>query len=139
MGYDIHITRKKNWYDEDGPSISVEEWAEFVNADPEMRLDGYAQTQLPDGQSLRIEREGLSVWVGYSGNDEDGNMAWFLFSNDGVVVKNPDEEILKKMVSIADVLGAKVQGDDGELYGMDGVIRTENSKGEKRPWWKFWA
>jgi hypothetical protein len=36
------------------------------------------------------------------------------------VVKNPDTEILKKMWLIAQSLGAKVQGDDGETYGEDG-------------------
>jgi hypothetical protein len=60
-----------------------------------------------------------------------------------VVVKNPDQEILKKMWSIADSLSAKVQGDEGELYGADGCsidiapIRTDVIY-LKKPWWKLW-
>jgi hypothetical protein len=33
-----------------------------------------------------------------------------------IVVKNPDEILLKKMREIARVLGARVQGDDCEYY-----------------------
>ena len=38
MGYDLHITRKRNWggfEDEQGPEISFDEWIAVVNADRE--------------------------------------------------------------------------------------------------------
>ena len=60
MGYDVHITRRQNWSDPSGPVISLAEWVAVVESDPEMRLDGYAETRVPDGV-LRIEREGLAV------------------------------------------------------------------------------
>jgi hypothetical protein len=47
-------------------------------------------------------------------------MAWFLYRKGYVTVKNPDEEILRKMWSIAQDLSAKVQGDDGEIYDSSG-------------------
>jgi hypothetical protein len=37
-----------------------------------------------------------------------------------VTVKNPDVSILGKMYQIAASLDAKVQGDDGEVYGPSG-------------------
>lgn len=49
-------------------------------------------------------------------------MAWFNFDRGDVVVKNPDAEILAKMWAIAQKLGARVQGDDGELYGANGNV-----------------
>ncbi len=75
MGYDIHITRKAEWFDEQGNDITLDEWLEFVNSSSDMRLDGYAQAQTPNG-TLRVESEGLSVWLGYSKNDKNGSMAW---------------------------------------------------------------
>ena len=45
MGYDVHITKRQNWFDKGGPEISVTEWATAVAADPEMPLDGYAEGQ----------------------------------------------------------------------------------------------
>lgn len=122
MGYDVHITRKENWFDEDGPAIDIAEWKALVDADPEMRLDGYASAVVGNGSVLRLERDGLSVWTAYAGHGVDGNMAWFDFRQGNVVVKNPDDAILGKMWRLAQQLGAKVQGDDGELYGADGRV-----------------
>ena len=145
MGYDVHITRKQEWFSEDGDEITLEEWKGYVASDREMRLDGFAETKTDDGV-LRTENEGLSVWVAYSRNGIEGNMAWFDYSRGNIVVKNPDEEVLKKMFTISKALNAKVQGDDGETYDEKGQpihqdaetqeknTRTVNSK----KWWQFW-
>jgi len=120
MGYEIHVTRKENWFDEDGPAISIEEWSKLVASDSEMRMDGFAEATTPDGSTLRVENDGLAVWMAYSGHDESGNMAWFRFGGGNIIVKNPDMEILKKTWQIAQQLSAKVQGDDCELYDKNG-------------------
>jgi hypothetical protein len=120
MGYDVHITRKLDWSDPEGPEISLAEWLAVVAADPEMRLDGCAETRLQDGSVFRTVQEGLAVWTAYSQHDASGNNAWFLYRKGYVTVKNPDEEILRKMWSIAQDLSAKVQGDDGEIYDSSG-------------------
>jgi hypothetical protein len=127
MCYDVHITRKLDWSDPEGPEISLAEWLAVVAADPEMRLDGCAETRMQDGSVFRTVQEGLSVWTTYSQHDESGNMAWFLYRKGYVTVKNPDEEILRKMWSIAQDLSAKVQGDDGEIYDSSG---NENDRQE---------
>lgn len=120
MGYDIHITRKQDWF-EDDPQISSEEWRAYIASDADMRLDGYAEASTPDG-TLRYENNGLAVWTGYSRHCLGGNMAWFDFRNGDIVVRNPDPEILKKMWHVAQALKAKVQGDEGETYGGDGEV-----------------
>jgi tetratricopeptide (TPR) repeat protein len=128
MGYDVHITRKENWWDDSGPEISLDEWIAVVTGDKDMRLDGYAEAQLGNGSALRYERDGLSVWTAYSGHGKDGNMAWFDLRRGCVIVKNPDPEILQKMWSLAQVLSAKVQGDGGEFYDTSGM-RIDNKRG----------
>ncbi|MFL9858840.1 hypothetical protein PQR72_24430 [Paraburkholderia madseniana] len=121
MGYDVHITRKENWFD-DGPEIGLQEWKTFIDTDDEMRLDGYAEAKLPGGHALRVDSDGLAVWTAFRGNTDGGNMAWFDYRSGNVVVKNPDVAILNKMWQIAQKLGARVQGDDCEIYGSDGSI-----------------
>jgi hypothetical protein len=138
MGYDVHITRRHDWSDPKGPEISLEEWLAFVAADPEMRLDGRAETRLQDGSVFRTERRGLSVWTAYSLHDDSGNMAWFLYSHGRVIVKNPDEEILRKMWSIAQALSAKVQGDDSEVYDSSARASYPDTDFAGKPWWRFW-
>jgi len=122
MGYDVHITRKGNWFDESGPKIGIDEWKALVLSDPDMRLDGYASAVVGDGSVLRVDSEGLAVWTTYAGTGVGGNMAWFDFRQGNVVVKNPDGAILGKMWQLARKLDAKVQGDECEVYGADGNV-----------------
>ena len=141
MGYDLHITRKENWFDA-SPGFSLEDWLAYVESDPELRHDGFAEAALNGGDTLRIERKGLCVWTAYSGGEQGNDVCWLAWSeSDNIDVKNPDPEIRRKMWSIAERLGARVQGDDGEFYGPDGEpvaeIASASSTAE-RPWWRFW-
>ena len=141
MGYDVHITRKEDWFDEDGPAIGIDEWLSLVNQDSEMRLDGCAEARTAEGPVLRIDSPGLAVWTRYSGHEEDGNKAWFDYHDGLITVKNPDQEILSKMGLLAQQLSATVQGDEGERYDQNGlVISAAESTAVKvsKPWWKFW-
>jgi hypothetical protein len=123
MGYDVHITRKKNWCDQDGPEIPLAEWTSIERSDQGMRLDGYAETRLENGRILRTENEGLAVWTEYSRQGEDGNLAWFDFRSGNVVVKNPDSEILQKMWSLAQ-LSEVLRGKKGLSMAMVQSLRA---------------
>jgi hypothetical protein len=85
-----------------------------------MRLDGFAEAAARGGQIVRIRMAGLCVWTAYSQSSKEGNQAWFGLWGGNVVVKNPDLEIRRKMYAIAQRLSAKVQGNEGEIYGPDG-------------------
>lgn len=99
MGYDVHITRKKSWIDEEGPVITAEEWLQYVATDPQLRLDPASKRH---AVTLDIKSEYAEPWL-----------EWF---EGNIDTKNPDDAIRTKMVQIAAALGAKVQGDDGEIY-----------------------
>ena len=139
MGYDLHITRRKQWFD-DSPSITLDEWLNFVEEQSDIRHDGFAEATTPSGDVIRMDEAGLSVWTGYSGDGFDGNHAWFRHHNDNITVQNPDEEVRRKMYQIAQHFGGGVQGDEGEHYGSDGEPVDVELVGqrEKSPWWKFW-
>ena len=145
MGYDLHITRKENWFGA-GPSISLQDWLAYMADDPELRHDGFAEITAGNGMVVRIESEGLCVWTAYSGSERGNDVCWLAWSDDGNIdTKNPDPEIRRKMWSIARRLGARVQGDEGEFYGPDGEPVAEiasapasESPAAKRPWWRFW-
>ena len=130
MGYELHITRKENWFDEEGSlQISIDEWYQLLSDDKEMRLDGFAEATASNGETVRVESKGLSVWTKYSGNGQDGNYAWFDYSNGSIVCNNPDDEIINKMLDVAQKLNAKVQGDEGEIYerSADNKIRIRHN------------
>ena len=125
MGYDLHITRVDEWVEAETNPITLDEWRNYVENDPEMRMDGYAEAVTSQGETVRLESEGLAVWVAYSKHGEGGNMAWFLWSGGQVIVKNPDQEIIRKMVEIASMFKGQVRGDEDELYGSDGEMISD--------------
>jgi hypothetical protein len=100
MGYELHITRAPKWYYEnEGHWISAEEWLEYVERDPELRLAGY------NGKYF-------ALWSGKSEYPDP----WLDWCQGNIDSKSPDDAIIDKMVAVAKELGAKVQGDDGEVY-----------------------
>ena len=76
MGYDLHITRRENWFDE-GDDIALDEWLVVAQADPDLTVaeDGSADMRGPKEQ------------------------LWPLWWYDGVVqTKNPEVGLIAKMV-----------------------------------------
>jgi len=128
MGYDVHITRRAEWFEEEGPEITLDEWLAVIRDDPEMRLDGYAEASLPSGKVLRVDDASMAVWTAYSKHGVGGNMAWMWHSHGNVMAKNPDDEMLCKMWQLAERLSARVQGDEGELYGPDGQVASDQGE-----------
>ncbi len=112
MGYDVHVTRARDWTDGQRTPIKYDEWLKAVKGDPEMHMQGAVETTTGSGETLRYENEGLAVWTGHP----VCRKVWFDLRGGNVVVKNPDELIIEKMREISTALNAKVKGDDGEEY-----------------------
>lgn len=143
MGYNLYITRRENWFEDEAGAIAVKEWLYLVHSDPEMRLDGYAEATVGSGSVVRVDDLTMAIWVGYSKHGHSGNLAWLWHAYGNIVAKNPDQEIRRKMWLLANRLSAKLQGDDGELYGADGEpVATEAATAaafpKSKPWWRFW-
>jgi len=102
MGYEIHITRKPDWSEAEGPWIELSDWKAIIESDPELALD--ASTEHDDRVSATYR-------------DQEGALAW---DNGQIHAKNPYNPLINKMVAIARRLNAEVQGDDGEVYDDDG-------------------
>jgi hypothetical protein len=116
MGYEFHITRASDWTESESAPIRLDEWKVYIASHPEFRLDNFAEATTPKGETIRYDNEGLAVWIAYSRHGQEGNMAWFDHREGRIVVKNADDEILRKMREIARFFGAKVLGDEGEEY-----------------------
>jgi hypothetical protein len=117
MGYDLHITRASQWSDSANSPVLLQEWLAYVEIDPALQLTNNATVRSPDGHVISYDSEGLAVWTGFSGHEPEGNRkVWFDYRNGRIVVKNPNDEIIQKMKSIAVKLNSRVVGDEGESY-----------------------
>lgn len=119
MGYNVHITRKKDWADDDGPEISLQEWTALIESDTQMRLQGFFEAVNPkSGERIRVDGPGIAVWTGHSRFPS----IYFDLSRGTISVKRPDQEVFAKMACVAQQLSARVMGDEGELYDERGGI-----------------
>jgi hypothetical protein len=98
MGYDLHITRRKDWSGT-GNDITAQEWLAYVKKDPELLIS-------PENGAT------FALWNGKSEYPDP----WLDWSGGNIYTKNPDQALIDKMVAIAGDLHAVVQGDDGEIY-----------------------
>ena len=113
MGYDLHITRRKNW-SEAGRDISIEEWLAYVQKDDELSLS------LGDGP-------GFAKWSGKSKLPDP----WLDWSSGNVYTKNPDGPLVDKMLgflpmepsSDPDVITG-VAASPGTVQGTAKVVRS---------------
>jgi hypothetical protein len=130
VGYDLHIRRAEQARGSEKAPITLAEWAQYVAGAHDFRMDDHAEAALGDGQTLRIERDGIAVWTGHPESDT----VWFRYHAGAVVVSNPDEAVRRRMFEVAAALGARVQGDEGELYDAEGrAIPDENWDEHGRP------
>lgn len=112
MGCDVYITRQSNWFRAaEAKRISEVEWRSVVEADSEMWLCGFAEATSPQDGTVRYENPLLAEWLGHPHYSQ----VWFDFRDGNVVVKNPDELVVKKMKQLAHKLDAGVQGEEGEF------------------------
>jgi hypothetical protein len=98
MGYDLHITRRAHWSDT-GNDITADEWLALVETDPELQLN-------------KSNGPYFVVWRRPSSKTR----YWLMWADGQIYTKNPDDPLIGKMLMISRKLGAKVQGDDGEIY-----------------------
>ena len=109
VGYEIQIRRPAG-------DISLEGWTSVVNGDPELKLTGVAESSPPDGQALRLTSSGLTLWSGHP----EGDRVWLHWSRGEIGVKNPDPHCFAKMHALASILGATLEGEEGESYDAHG-------------------
>ncbi len=154
MGYDLTIVRQNDWSDfEEDSNITLEEWLQYVESDPELQLTNGYDSEVPGILPGEWQnRPGFCDWVGHPKADA-AIVPWFDYYLGSINTKNPDDNTIRKMIMIAKKLNGKVRGDDGEFYdesyftnggypiedtNSDETINNLKTTSNKKPWWKFW-
>ncbi len=163
MGYELHIVRQNDYQDEEEESnISLEEWLAYVETDKELELTNCYKLNIPGIETTWQNVPGFCYWITYETSDPEA-MPWFDFGSGCISAKYPDNDTIKKMITISLVLKAKVRGDDFEYYDetfftngghplverQTDIIQQDKQVdiieqdkqidyNNKKPWWKFW-
>lgn len=130
MAYQLHVTRASDWTYSDELPITAADWLKLIRTDSELVQD---------------PRHGpyFVRWAGAAGRE-----CWLEWAEGRIDSQYPDSALLKKLVAIAERLGAKVQGDGGEVYsGAEPVDEwaEENTLPftprtviitQRLPWWR---
>jgi hypothetical protein len=112
-GYDLHITRARDWTESKKTPITLKDWTEFIKSDKEFRLVEAAEAKNPKtGEVIKLKAEGMAVWT----DPKDKSECYFYYHESEISVKNPEDRVIAKMKSVAQKLKARVVGDDGEDY-----------------------
>jgi hypothetical protein len=102
MGYNLYITRAKEWSSNEGCQIGDNEWRSIVESDSSLAPDP-------------VNGPSFALWSGHPEKVE----SWFDLSEGNIYTKNPDGPTIDKMMEIARVLEATVQGEEGEIYPLE--------------------
>jgi hypothetical protein len=97
--YELHITRAAHWARNRGQEITAEEWWSLVNEDPDLVAD-------PSNGAHAVVWSRPDRRVG----------SWFDWCEGNIYTANPDHPVLGKVLGIARLLGARVEGDDGTEF-----------------------
>lgn len=105
----FYITRKQDLLDHSsGNGISLQEWTNFVENDPEMRLDNYTVVTLPSGEVYQYASPGTAVWL----NREPGatviREVMFDYAGGNILVNDADKRTLDKIRHIAFKLNTRI-------------------------------
>lgn len=112
MGYDLHVHRRENWWDEHGEDITEADLEAVAGGRTDLKQVGSLSVTNPATGETITAPGPFWLWTGHPGVVEVP-----LALRDGrVVLKGPDDEMLAFLVELAQVIGARVQGDEGEFY-----------------------
>jgi len=111
MNSKFHLTRKQDLLDHSsgsGTGISLQEWTNFVENDPEMRLDNCTTVTLPNGEVYQYASPGTAVFL----NREPGATAVkevvFDYAGGAILVNDADQRTLNKIRHIAFKLNTRI-------------------------------
>ena len=123
----------------------IREWLFNVNSDKELELTNGYNIKIGSEKEFQ-NRPGYCEWNAHPVHNEPTARPWFAYWKGIIDTKNPDAPTIRKMMQIASLLNAKVQGDEGEIYTEEYLHEMlleeeqlqSSMQQDKKPWWKFW-
>jgi hypothetical protein len=112
MSYNLFVTYKDHWSDETGKQISHKKFVDYVEANPK-DVTFY----------LDDEDKNVAIFMTEGSDDE-----WFLKWENGNIradMRIVPKEVALWMIDFAEEIGAKLTGEDGEVYTREDVDKMD--------------
>lgn len=138
MGYDFYITRKEDWSDSDGPQITLTDWTEYLFIENSLEIDRDHAAEVDPRVASGAKEATHARWLDWPGREPGVREAWVWLEAGNLIATDADTDFRRKLFLIADGLGARLMGENGEFYNSIGEVETGDVSEGKRPWWKFW-
>ncbi len=108
MSYNLFVTYKNHWSDDTGKKISHKKFVNYVESNPK-DVTFY----------LNDDDKNVAIFM-----TEDSDDEWFLKWEDGIIradMRIVPKEVALWMIDFAEEIGAKLTGEDGEVYAREDV------------------
>ncbi|MBT4729354.1 MAG: hypothetical protein HOM80_09305 [Bacteroidetes bacterium] len=107
MGYELSIQREN-----EENKITKEDWQNYIKSDHEFSAIEEFVAKIDNEHSICISTPGAGLW-----KSKEREVPFTFSEKYGwISVKNPENWIIQKMISIANKLDAVVLGEEGEKY-----------------------
>lgn len=119
MSYDIHITRGVDWGEEENP-VTLEEVRNIMHVLPQnFRIEesDTISIKTPSGQNMTMK---VGPYLEYTGENDDKTCVIFTKGTSPSFRYQSDRQLLA-MCSVAKAVGAKLMGDEGEVYDREQI------------------
>lgn len=119
MSYDIHITRGNDWGEEENP-VTLDEVRNIMHRlSDKFRIEesGIISIENPNGQNLTMK---LGPYLEYTGENDDKTCVIFTKGTSPSFRYQSDRQLLA-MCFVAKAVGAKLMGDEGEVYDREQI------------------
>lgn len=135
MGYELNIKREDK-----SKKITKDEWANYINSNSDFEPIEERSASTKEGITLTISTPSAGLW-----KTEKHEVPFTFYESHGeITVKNPDNWIIEKMISMAQELNAVVEGEEGEIYDenyLKNQLVNPSDTGKLigyKKWWQFW-
>ena len=108
MGYEIHVVRTNHWLEASEDPITKEQVDMVIEKDKDLSWSQKDYVDMKDGNG-QLARYFAINWK---------NTPCFWWFKDQIQCSNASQEQVIKMVQISKLIGAKLIGDDGEIYDV---------------------
>lgn len=123
MGYCLYLTRAEEWFTEENP-ITFEEVESVLNQLPQgfsIDCTGGVSGVTPQGSTLTSE---VGPYVVYFDGQDENSRIHIYFLDGPPEFRIREEQYLLPILELAEALGAKIQGEELEVYTRESVLQA---------------